>query len=602
MPSQISETLEKYKRALENSKDRYEKIKKDRFENSKSFYDNFFNGLIKTYDEKDFNRVKLLAEQFFQVDKVKFAAVDGSCYKKQLQDYMVFFGAAYPVRGYIDFSKSDKFVYEDWSPEEDVSMVAYVPIPFAELDETVDDPFVLSDDQKTIDLSNIHVQLMELAEVYQAYMLVKSSDLRPKILLWDQSMSSVMNSNEVMYNKVDLVGYKYQRTSLTEQDIILAYSHPYSDELSIPSKKKYHVYNHILYKLQKEGPQDISKLSKELKLTERELKTRISYLINSIGGKNPIVTGLDQNKLIFNEDYEDSWEYVVGLFEHICHKIFKEQDPNALVYNKKNSSGEKEERWMSPNDLRFLISVGVRALIENCWKHDVLLIGIVKDSSSRYLTRNYVGVMQELNKYQNIPQVLLPWSDRDFLEILPWVDDNITAPWSTIEFDSVFMTLHVEKDEKGNKRIQGVRGDIVAPSERLFARSLAQFYLNRSKRSLLYGHVIFIDRLITPKIDKKLNKLQISNEKILGDIEPYLFSNNCTKNEVQDLMVYILNLLTKNLYPEVIGYPDPLHKADWGAKSIYKRIRPIIDSSDISLRANPTNKTFRQLRDQIKRT
>jgi len=100
--------------------------------------------------------------------------------QKELQDYMVFFGAAYPIRGTIDFSGTEKkFVYEPWSPDEDVSMAAYVPIPFTELDEAMDEPFVVSDDQK-IDLSTIHYQLMELAEVFQAYSLVKASDLRPK--------------------------------------------------------------------------------------------------------------------------------------------------------------------------------------------------------------------------------------------------------------------------------------------------------------------------------------------------------------------------------------------------------------------------------------
>ncbi|HEC86877.1 MAG TPA: hypothetical protein ENI49_03290 [Thermoplasmatales archaeon] len=610
MPSQISETLGRYRDALNDSRNRYERIKKERFKNTKQFYDSFFKNLIKKYDIKNFNKIKMLAEQFFQVDEVRFAAVDGSCYKKQLQDYMVFFGAAYPIRGIIDFSRSDKrFIYEPWSPDEDVSMVAYVPIPFAELNETMDNPFVVSDDQKVINLSNIHVQLMELAEVFQAYMLVKSSDLRPKILLWDQSMSSVMNSNDVNYKRINLIGYKYQMRPLTAQDIIITYSHPYNKELGIPSKKKYRVYNYVLWRLQDNSPQSIPLLAAELGLNEKELLGRINYLTNNdiehndpLSKSEPIVF-IKGDNLYFNEDYEGSWEYCRGLFEHICKKLFKDKKSDALIYKKKNPEGEIEERWTSPNDLRFLISIGLRALIEECWKHDVLLIGIVKDSASRYLTRNYIGVMEHIGKYNDVPHLLLPWSDRDFLEALPWIDDSITAPWSTIEFDSVFMTLHIEKDEDGNKIIVGVRGNIVAPPERLFTRSLAQFYLNRSKKSLLYGHVIFIDRLLIPRIDKNIEKVVIDqNKDVLGIVEPIAFLNKDKRNGLQDLMMYILDVLTRNLYPEVIGYPDPLHKADWGAKNIYKRIKPIIDSSDISLRSNPTHKTFRQLRDELKRT
>lgn len=130
---------------------------------------------------------------------------------------------------------------------------------------------------------------------------------------------------------------------------------------------------------------------------------------------------------------------------------------------------------------------------------------------------------------------------------------------------------------------------------------MAQFYLNRSKKSLLYGHAIFIDRLVIPKIDHLENVTIDQNKEILGVVEPIAFLDNDKRNGAQDLMMYILDILTRNLYPEVIGYPDPLHKADWGAKSLYKKIKPIIDSSDISLRSNPAHKTFRQLREEIRR-
>ena len=66
--------------------------------------------------------------------------------------------------------------------------------------------------------------------------------------------------------------------------------------------------------------------------------------------------------------------------------------------------------------------------------------------------------------------------------------------------------------------------------------------------------------------------------------------------------MFLLNILTRNLYPEVIGYPDPLHKADWGAKSLLKKIEPMIESSELFLRAHPLTQTFRDLRSQRKRT
>jgi len=607
MPSQMSKLLTGYEEALNESRRRYEGMRKGRYKNAQIFYETFFKNLIRQNDSMDFAKVKMLAEQFFETDEVRFAAVDGSCYKTQLQEYMVFFGASYPIRGTIDFGKSKKQIrYEPWSIEEDVSMVAYVPVPFAELSETLEDPFVVSDEQK-IDLSYIHLQLMQLAEIFQAYMLVKSSDLRPRILLWDQSMSSSMNSNDVNYKRISLRGYKYQMRTLTAQDIIIAQSHPYNEDLGVPSKKKFRAYNYILYQLQKKSPRKTSDLAKELNLEVEELNRRMNYLTNNVDPDDPLrendpLVIRKNDSIEFNKNYEDSWEYVVGLYEHICKKLYKDKKADALIYKRKIADGEEKETWMSPNDLRFLISVGLRALIEECWRYNVLLIGIVKDSSSLYLTRNYLGVMDHIGEYGEIPKVMLPWTDRDFLETLPWIDEKLNAPWSTIEFDSAFMTLHLE-DINGSKTITGIRGDEIIPPERLFARSLAQFYLNRSKKALLAGHVIFIDRLLIPKLDKKdWNELIIDqNKERLGIINPIVFLDKDSKNNVQNLMMYILNIVTRNLFPEVIGYPDPLHKADWGAKSLYKKIKPVIDSSNISIRSNPLSKTLRGIRDEVRR-
>ena len=79
-------------------------------------------------------------------------------------------------------------------------------------------------------------------------------------------------------------------------------------------------------------------------------------------------------------------------------------------------------------------------------------------------------------------------------------------------------------------------------------------------------------------------------------LKPMFIKNNEITNVGQSIMIFILNILTRNLYPEVIGYPDPLHKADWGAKSLQKKIQPIISASSQYLKKNPLNQTFRDLR------
>jgi hypothetical protein len=256
--------------------------------------------------------------------------------------------------------------------------------------------------------------------------------------------------------------------------------------------------------------------------------------------------------------------------------------------------------------VHFLTAVGLRALIEKCWERNILLVGIVKDSESRYLTRNYLGVMKHLGVYPELQQMKvapLPWTDRIFLETVPlYCDTSLEAPWSTIEFDSVFQTLRLGRDEvTGELTIIGTPsrvGEIVSP-ERLFLRSLAQFYLDRRKNTPLAGHVIFLDRLAMPKWDKASlsHEVVVSNPRV-GTIKPLLYPDRDAENPVQQVMMYLLDVLTRNHFPEVIGYPDPMHKADWGAKTVGKRARELILSSEIPFHSNPIAKTLRRLREE----
>jgi hypothetical protein len=183
-----------------------------------------------------------------------------------------------------------------------------------------------------------------------------------------------------------------------------------------------------------------------------------------------------------------------------------------------------------------------------------------------------------------------------------YCDEQLEAPWATIEFDSTFMTLHLGKNAQGREEVMGVQvrgGEMVAP-ERLFLRSLAQFYLNREKPTPLTGHVVFLDRLAFPGWDTTTQQTCLES-KSLGKITPISYRDRDTDNVGQAIMMYFLSTVTRNHFPEVIGYPDPLHQADWGAKSMGERVKAMIASSELPFRSNPIAKTLRQMRDERKR-
>lgn len=627
--SEITKIFASYRNALRTSQEDYERLYKDRAKNAAEFYKIFLKELIKPFgnlrDPVGYRDVKGMLDNFLGTTDIDFVAIDGTCTKDAFSDFVVFFGGSYGVKGVVSFEGDPPTTrYHRWSMDKDVSMIAYVPVPFAEITDVADEQlidteegvistqqFAIADGNK-IDLSSIHTAIMQLAEVYLAYdVAAASTAMKPRLILMDHSPSSILLSTDIGVENIGLAGATFAGRRLTKGDIRIAYAHPFNDKLDIPSAKDFRRYNFLLRQISKSPKRAVSlrDLAAKLGIAESGLATSARTLTGERGRGDPEskVATYDPTTgtLKLLSDYWDSWDYVVNFFANTCKRLFKDKDPNALKYEARDPQRVRQLRWMSPNDVKFLIAVGLRALIEKCWEQKILLVGIVKDSASQYLSRNYLGVMfhPEVNLYaQPIDIKPLPWTDRILFETLPMVDDSLEAPWSTVEFDSIFMTLHTELVDDA-PRIRGVQGGKILGPERMFLRSLAQFFLSRQKATPLTGHVIFIDRLAFPELDGGnwgSDAANISAE-FVGNIQPIVYRDKETPNTAQTLTMRLLDVLTRNLFPEVIGYPDPLHKADWGAKSVLRQVRRMIESSEIAFNARPLAKTLRGLREEVGR-
>ena len=600
----ISEIFKRYGQSLDQSQDRYEELYRQYGENARQFYDNFLHSLMLSFTENFSDQawrdnLRLRMERFFTRGNIDFAAIDGSCFKDQFQDFIVFYGGAYGVKGQISLEgNSNRVRYQRWSMDQDVSLVAYVPIPYAEVGDALgsEEDFALSEEDK-INLSNNHTRIMQLGEIYLAHQLAKSSTIdHPSLILMDLSPSSVLMSTDINFDQIGLVAERGARTGLTREDIAVAYSHPVSADLGIPSPKEYRRWSYVVGKLHLGGNDEttIGDLASESGVSAEEWRS-------SLGARDGMrlfeVTGDNVRARI---NIRESWNKTVRYYEDICYQMFRGggDASQALLYPLSSDNGARV-RWMSPDDISFLVAVGLRALIEECWRQGISLVGIVKDSSSRYFSRHFYGTMRHEGVYPDIPVNTLPWTDRTMLESIAFSADGLEAPWCTLEFDSCFMTLHMERVDEQRQQVVGMRGFIVN-QERLFARSLAQFYLNRSKSTPLAGHVIFVDRLLHPLWDAGLTLPDIT-EPQLGTITPFGVKDVEQANTGQQINMFLLDTLCRNLFPEVIGYPDPLHKADWGAKSMSRRIRPMIESSAVRFRSRPLSRLFRTTRDAAKR-
>ena len=403
----ISEIFKRYSQSLDRSQDRYEELYRSYGENARQFYDNFLHSLMLSYtgnfrDQAWRDNLRLRMERFFTRGNIDFTAIDGSCFKDQFQDFVVFYGGAYGVKGQISLEgNSNRVRYQRWSMDQDVSLVAYVPIPYAEVGDALgtEEDFALSEEDK-INLSNNHTRIMQLGEIYLAHQLAKSSTIdHPSLILMDLSPSSVLMSTDINFDRIGLVSERGATTGLTRADIAVAYSHPVSAGLGIPSPKEYRRWSYVVGKLHLSGNDETTfdDLASESGVSAEEWR-------NSLGVRDGMrlfeVTG---NNVKARTNIRESWNKTVRYYEDICHQMFRGggDASQALLYPLSSGNGDRV-RWMSPDDISFLVAVGLRALIEECWRQGISLVGIVKDSSSRYFSETLLwdhAARRSLSRY-----------------------------------------------------------------------------------------------------------------------------------------------------------------------------------------------------------
>lgn len=607
---ELSDIYASYKKSLDRAQDDYEAVMRTRSAGSRKFYDAFFRNLVLNFGarlkEAQF-KDSIMDEivRFFGKRDLHFIAVDGSCYKHNSSEFISFYGGAYGAKGSLLLSERPPQVeYKRWEIEKDVSMVAFIPVPYSQITEVEPEPypgqeppretFAVSEYDK-IEMSSIHLPIMQLAEVFLAYNSATSSNLdKPDLLLLDNSVSGMLGYNDFGPSKVRLVGHTMPDGRILEiGDVAVAQAHPFNRALGVPSTKDFSL-GFTVIEFFHEHPDvesiPVSELAGKIGVDEGRLKTKIKGM-----EKNGAVS-LEGGMVVKRLDPYRSWEKTKSMFQAMCKGIFLDKRENALKYGVTDEYGNETERWMSPDDVRFLIGIGLRSLIEVCWEKRILLTGIAKDSSSSYLTKNYLGVCKHFKGYPQLSDTSfgpLPPTDRLFCELLPYIDDGLQSPWGTIEFDSTFMTLRVERTGSGT-RFGGTFGGITRP-ERLFLRSIAQFYTKISPENILTGHAIFVDRLAFPDWDAGSDTIDMEGGG-LGSVRAFFYPTKRAVNRGQIVTYFLLDLVTKNHFAEVIGYPDPLHKADQGAKSMRDNVRGLLESSELRFRSRPLTNTLREIR------
>ncbi|MDD5474589.1 MAG: hypothetical protein PHU34_10665 [Candidatus Methanoperedens sp.] len=548
-------------------------------------------------------------QQRHRSNSLRFWAIDGACTKIETSDLAIFYGGAYVVKGELGLQENPPLIsYRESEPEDDSSLVAYLPLSPEDL-TTIDpeDRFVVND-AETISISSLDTSLMLLAESFLLYRGASGLD-HPHLLLWDHSFSSVLANATPNVRKLRFAGVKIAGETIWYPDLLVGYSKPWNSKLDVPSRKSHRLWERAIAKLYESSDKklNLDEFAKDARLPLGVVikQIRLIWECNRFGekldGKNPddalVKIDKERKTISLNPDYDNSPSKIERLYLHFCNQFFRDKDPSVLLYKYVDEEGLERTRFLSSDELSFLLAIGLRLIFEQCWRNGVIFIGVAKDSASTYFTNHYLGVMKSVEKFSFKPR-LIPATDRLTFERCPFIDENIEGPWSSTEFDAVFMTLRMRKEWGSAKAtIQGVRGDVLVQPN-VVMRSLVQFHLLREPpMEPSMGHVIFVDRLIHPSALPPEKICVTEGNKDLGNVEPFFHANANIPNREQELTMYLLSVLTRNVFPEVIGYPDPLHHADRGAKSILKMVEPMLRSSERLNRANPIYKTLRQSRD-----
>ena len=189
------------------------------------------------------NQIITRIEEYFQRRDIYFVAIDGTCSRDPFNDFMVFFAAAYGVKGCIHIEQEPPRIrYERWSMEQDVSITAYIPVPYAEAGDITDmeyqEKFIV-DDKNKINLSSIHTRLMQLAEIYLAYQMARSSiSGYPKLILMDLSLSSVLMSTDVGLDNIHLFWMPDWKPNFTKKRWSCCLCSPYKSKAGCPYYQK----------------------------------------------------------------------------------------------------------------------------------------------------------------------------------------------------------------------------------------------------------------------------------------------------------------------------------------------------------------------------
>ena len=604
-----------------------------RFSSIKNIYDDLLADLIRTgFDPKDAYETAL---QFFGGATVRFAGIDGTMYSKPLFDMVIFFGGAYAATGTIRFSETaePEVTYDERTLQRSMGISSVVPIYINEIPE-VDTSYAAQEqpgevnpakpmtDEEIANNSLIANAIMTFSEYYLAYKLAADHTQDTRVIFLDRSLSTERAT--LLYEtrktgfwnaKTALVGCKASGydVPLDKNDLIIARQHVSNTALGLPPPRSDYLRTAIICMLEQCKALTASQIAAAFGAKDEKRIRRVERALKSLTERQ--ILTVESGAYVLDPKYVTSWKRIKQITIDVGDKLFFTKTPSAETASSMKILKDGKEHWLTTIDIAFLTLFTLQMLMEECWKKRLLLVGVTKDTAARDFKRQLVPIMygEGLLKTGVKLEALqaLPNTDRMILQSASVFNvDQVTPPWSLIEYDSAFRTILPDRQSRRGYVSGAIRNKISL--EKAFVKTYVQLSQARTD-PLLRSNVLLVDRLAYPEYDCKPENVKVFwNELSDGTIEPVktvLYVDKSVPNRIQNLMMSVLVAMAPTNIPEAFGHNKALFIADKIAKWNYSQFRCVVDTTATWILNNHKLRkfifymsTFRERRASIEQT
>jgi hypothetical protein len=516
--------------------------------------------------------------EFFGRDEVKYVAIDGTCSVDQHLDLLVFYVGAFGYSGTLRF-EDDEIKVGDPVPMNQSSAAVSASIPLSEEDAaTVFGQRTESGTEVDVESERLPNAVMHLAEYYIALKAVASGD-QVRVVLLDRPLAGdvahlVWSIRDLVQDHLSVLeGMETSSGRVTNFDLELARLLVADPELNIPSPRS-HLLKFAAVSLLFDGEErtlaqildDLGSDRSHLPILREDLRELDSAYHIFEGGADG-----DDGKLKLRAGIKDYRERVVAAALEVADHVFNPKSEHPL---RVKAGPHHAERWITADDLDYLVLIFVLEITRRAWTEHILPIGLTKDSAAAELVKTVVPLLRN-SKMEEFAHAMPNFnSDKMLLQTNSVVNAaSIPTPWHTVDIDAAFRTMVPVADDslpRGEARARGAYRNVIYP-ERMFVKTYIQLWSSRNDPAVR-SHVFTFDRPAYAGFDH-WGDLVIHNRdnEIDEKITPIL--NLREESAMTNLAMSILFKMSGEVVPEALGHNYPLFLADKKAKFVLKQSR-----------------------------